>query len=100
MDYPATRAERLLLVKRLRSLPTQDWDRPSLCDGWTVRHVLAHLVTPFLVSPGSMAWTVVRSRSIAAAMDVKANELARRPTAELLDVLESNASSSFRPPGL
>jgi hypothetical protein len=33
-------------------------------------------------------------------MDLKARELARRPTAELLDVLESNASSSFRPPGM
>ena len=100
MDYPATRAERLLLVERLRTLPPQDWDRPSLCRGWTVRHVLAHLVTPFLVGRGSMAWTVLRARSVSTAMDVKARELALRPTTELLDILESNASSSFRPPGM
>ncbi|WP_299441709.1 maleylpyruvate isomerase family mycothiol-dependent enzyme [uncultured Phycicoccus sp.] len=27
----------------LESLSTDQWDRPSLCDGWTVRHVAAHL---------------------------------------------------------
>ncbi len=61
MDYPTTCAERLLLVERLRVLPPQDWDQPSLCAGWTVRHVLAHLAAPFLVGRGSMAWTIVRS---------------------------------------
>ena len=27
----------------LESLTTEQWERPSLCDGWTVRHVAAHL---------------------------------------------------------
>ena len=27
----------------LEGLSTDQWDHPSLCDGWTVRHVAAHL---------------------------------------------------------
>jgi uncharacterized protein (TIGR03083 family) len=27
----------------LEQLPAQQWDHPSLCQGWTVRHVAAHL---------------------------------------------------------
>ena len=27
----------------LEGLAPEQWDHPSLCDGWTVRHVAAHL---------------------------------------------------------
>ena len=27
----------------LERLSTEQWDHPSLCQGWTVRHVAAHL---------------------------------------------------------
>ena len=27
----------------LEQLTTEQWDHPSLCQGWTVRHVAAHL---------------------------------------------------------
>ncbi|WP_210401819.1 maleylpyruvate isomerase N-terminal domain-containing protein, partial [Dietzia sp. HMSC21D01] len=27
----------------LEALPPDDWDRPSLCDAWTIREVAAHL---------------------------------------------------------
>jgi uncharacterized protein (TIGR03083 family) len=35
--------ERAWMADLLESLPEEDWDRPSLCDGWTVRDVGAHL---------------------------------------------------------
>lgn len=35
--------ERAWLAEVLESLPDQAWQRPSLCDGWTVRDVAAHL---------------------------------------------------------
>lgn len=95
------RDERLLLVERLRDLPDSDWDRPSLCTGWSVRHVVAHLVTPFAVRPPAMALAVSRHRGIGGAMDAAARRIAaERAPDELLSVLEANASSSFRPPGL
>jgi uncharacterized protein (TIGR03083 family) len=94
------RDERLRLVERLRPLAAEDWDLPSLCVGWRVRDVLAHLVTPFLVSRTTMAGRIIRHRGISAAMDATAKDLAERPASDLLTVLESNAGSTFRPPGL
>lgn len=91
--------ERRALVARLREVPDDAWSAPSLCAGWTVREVLAHLATPFLVSVPAMGRAVLRTRSLAGAMDVTARSVARRPVAELIDVLETNARSAFRPPG-
>ncbi len=36
-------SERTWMADFLESLPEEDWARPSLCDGWTVRDVGAHL---------------------------------------------------------
>lgn len=38
-----TDSSRLGLVDLLRDLRDDEWDRPSLCSGWSVRHVAAHL---------------------------------------------------------
>lgn len=92
------RAERLGLVERLRGLPPDDWDRPSLCAGWSVRHVLAHLTTPFLVSRPRMLAQFATSRGISAGMNQAASRLAERPSEDLLGVLAANAGSTFRPP--
>jgi uncharacterized protein (TIGR03083 family) len=98
--FEELRDERLRLVERLRPIAAEVWDLPSLCVGWRVRDVLAHLVTPFLVSRTTMAGRVIRHRGISAAMDATAKTLAQRPAGELLTVLERNANSTFRPPGL
>ncbi len=36
-------AQRLRLAGLLDDLSEHDWQQPSLCDGWTVRDVAAHL---------------------------------------------------------
>lgn len=36
--------ERTALISDLMTLPTDDWSTPSLCPGWDVHDVLAHLV--------------------------------------------------------
>ncbi|MDQ3612427.1 MAG: maleylpyruvate isomerase family mycothiol-dependent enzyme [Actinomycetota bacterium] len=101
MAVETIRQERLLLVERLRALSESQWDEPSLCAGWTIRHVLAHLVTPFSVSAPAMALAVSRHRSIGRAMDSAAQRLAtQRTPEELLSVLEAKAGSTFRPPGM
>ena len=43
----------------LESLPEEQWDHPSLCDGWTVRHVAAHL-TLQRQGPGDAAGLIAR----------------------------------------
>lgn len=42
--WPIVHAERRRLVADLRGLPIARWRTPSLCPGWDVHDVLAHLV--------------------------------------------------------
>ena len=41
--WPTVRAEREALARDLRSISEEQWSTPSLCEGWTVRDVLAHM---------------------------------------------------------
>lgn len=42
--WPVVHAERAALIDFLDRIDDEDWDRPSLCEGWTIRDVVAHLV--------------------------------------------------------
>jgi uncharacterized protein (TIGR03083 family) len=56
--WAAIDEQRRALVRLLESLSAEDWDYPSLCDGWTVRQVAAHLAlqnTPWSAMPRAMA---------------------------------------------
>jgi len=44
-DWAAVAAERLALADLGASLSEAQWDAASLCDGWKVRHVFAHVVS-------------------------------------------------------
>ncbi|MEZ0341743.1 maleylpyruvate isomerase family mycothiol-dependent enzyme [Mycobacterium sp. pV006] len=48
------------LADLLDALDTAAWDTPSLCDGWTVRHVAAH-VTHSTVGAPRMLWEAARN---------------------------------------
>jgi len=41
--WPTVGAERRALADDLRNLTDEQWATPSMCDGWTVRDVLAHM---------------------------------------------------------
>lgn len=41
--WAAIDRQRLRTVDLLHELPEEEWRRPSLCEGWTVRDVAAHL---------------------------------------------------------
>jgi uncharacterized protein (TIGR03083 family) len=45
--------ERRSLASDLASLSEQQWSVPSLCDGWTVRDVLAHMTATAKITPAS-----------------------------------------------
>ena len=45
------KTERSSLVDALAALPDADWDRPSLCAGWSVREVVAHIVSTANMTP-------------------------------------------------
>lgn len=42
--WPVVHAERASLITFLESLDDKRWEVPSLCDGWTVHDVVAHLI--------------------------------------------------------
>ena len=93
--------ERQALADLLDTLTPEQWATPSLCRGWTVRHVAAHL----MVGPtGSMAGflrAMVRARgSFDRANRLLAEDRARLPTATLVADLREHAGSRFTPPGL
>lgn len=43
----AISAERSDLADLLEALPADQWNHPSLCEGWRVREVVAHIIMPF-----------------------------------------------------
>ncbi|MCT4353552.1 maleylpyruvate isomerase family mycothiol-dependent enzyme [Streptomyces sp. Je 1-79] len=55
-------AERAALVGDLAGLDDEQWERPSLCDGWTVHDVVAHLVDSARSTRLSFVVGLVRAR--------------------------------------
>ena len=76
------------------------WDAPSLCEGWLVRHVVAHVTMPVRLTPERYG------AELAAAggdFTVLSNTVAVRdgelPTRELLDQLRAPQLHAWQPPG-
>ena len=55
-------AQRERLLDTLDRLPDTAWSSPTLCEGWTVHHVLAHLVSLLDVPVRSWVVGTVRDR--------------------------------------
>ncbi|MFC5064586.1 maleylpyruvate isomerase family mycothiol-dependent enzyme [Actinomycetospora atypica] len=96
-----TAAERERLANLYAGLSPEQWAAPSLCAGWRVREVLAHVTMPYRHS----TWRVLRG--IAAArgdFNRFADRVARQDTArlsddELLAALRDNVRHPWLPPG-
>lgn len=54
-------AERGALADQLAGLAEARWDTPSLCSGWTVRQVLAHMASTPQFTPAGFVGGMVRS---------------------------------------
>src|SRR4051812_13481046 len=93
MDVRArTTANRLRLADFFDGLDDAQLATPSLCESWTVRDVLGHLVMPLAGSTIGFLREVVRSHgSLDRASVATARELARRPVAELTGLLREHA---------
>lgn len=53
-------AERADLADLLDSLTPDQWDRPTLCEGWTVRQVAAHVISYESLGLGALAMLMLR----------------------------------------
>ncbi|AXB41776.1 maleylpyruvate isomerase family mycothiol-dependent enzyme [Amycolatopsis albispora] len=89
------RAERLGLADFLEGLTEDEWRVPSLCEGWTVRDVAAHMTLSTRMSLRLTIKGVLRSRgSVHRMFDVLARDRAARFTpAELVAQLRETADS-------
>lgn len=94
-------AQRRELAAVLAALPAQRWDEASLCEGWRVREVVAHIVMPFRYSTRRFVVEMVRARG---SFHRLADRAARRDAAQLsppvlVQTLEQNADHPWKPPG-
>jgi uncharacterized protein (TIGR03083 family) len=97
---PEVAAERRELAEVLTSLSAPCWDGATLCAGWRVRELVAHMTMPFRYSTARFVAELVRSGGRFNAM---ADRCARRdgavPVPELLSALRDNATNPWTPPG-
>ena len=93
-------AERRELAEVLAGLPPESWDSPTLCAGWRVREVVAHITMPFRYPLPRFAFEMIRSRGNFNRM---ADRCARRdgaaPPVELSLSLRDNERNPWKPPG-
>ncbi|MET9632140.1 maleylpyruvate isomerase family mycothiol-dependent enzyme [Lentzea sp. NPDC006480] len=99
--WAAIRAERLDQAELLSSLTDEQWNAPSLCEGWRVKEVIAHTTLPFHSSRTRVLKEILKSAGrFNHASDRMAKEDARRLSKnELVGVLKSNADHRWTPPG-
>jgi len=92
--------ERLALADVLDGVLVEQWDAPSLCEGWTVRHVVAHLTMAFRLSGPRIGVEMVKARG---SFNRMADRVARRdaamPIAALAAAVRANARNEWCPPG-
>jgi uncharacterized protein (TIGR03083 family) len=55
-------AQRAEPAEVLAALPAPRWDEPTLCAGWRVREVVAHITMPFRFSGRRFALELAKSR--------------------------------------
>jgi uncharacterized protein (TIGR03083 family) len=96
----AITAERQDLADMLRGLPSDSWDTRTLCAGWRVREVVAHMTMPFRYSTVRFVTEVLKAGGNFNRM---ADRCARRdaaiPASELAAALSENVGHPWKPPG-
>lgn len=60
--WRAVAAERASLVELLETLSEDSWNHGSLCEGWRVRDVVAHIVLSARPSVGWILVNLIRAR--------------------------------------
>ena len=90
--------ERRRLRVLLEQLPEADWYAPSLCTGWEVRHVAAHVVSSPAARPADVVAALVRGRgNFNRAVYLEALRLGSRPAAQILADLRRYDGARSRP---
>jgi uncharacterized protein (TIGR03083 family) len=97
----AIAGERSDLADLLTGLPADDWDRTTLCAGWRVREVAAHITMAYRYSTPRFLLGMLKNRGN---FNRFADRAARRDavelsTAELAASVKDNIHRPWKPPG-
>jgi uncharacterized protein (TIGR03083 family) len=96
----ATAAEFMRLGDILEPLSADEWDTPSLCAGWRVREVVAHMTMAARYGPAEF---VAELQECNGDFTVLSNRVAERdgalPTATLIGNLRDETMHQWTPPG-
>jgi uncharacterized protein (TIGR03083 family) len=85
------RAEREDLLALLEGLPPDRWNTPSLCAGWTVRDVVAHVLSYDELGPRQLAKRFAEGLFVVDRVNaIGLREYATRTPAELVDLLRAH----------
>jgi uncharacterized protein (TIGR03083 family) len=97
--YARTTSNRLLIADFLAALDDTQWQADTLCAGWTVHHLAAHLIQPMLVGFGRFLVTALRYRGDTdRTVDHFTRQLAAQPRDELIAQLRAHAADRVNPP--
>lgn len=98
-SWQAIERQRLAIAGLLAGLTPEQWESPSLCAGWRVRDVAAHLTLVSLPpSPGSLLADLARARGSMHRMNTFATRRrAGRPPDRILADLRDSAGSRKLP---
>lgn len=98
---PLIAAQRRQLADTLAALPEARWDEPTLCEGWRVREVIAHIAMEYRYSAPRFLWHFAlagfdfhRVNDRRAAVDA-----AQLSSAELTASIRDNVDHPWKPPG-
>lgn len=96
----AIAAERRELAALLTTLVADQWNEPSLCAGWRVREVAAHMSMGFRLSLPAMIGELIKARGSLHRMtdQVARRDAVTRSTTELAAFLGDNADHPWTPP--
>ena len=90
--------QRADLADLLDTLSPEQWETPSLCPGWTVRHVAAH-ITQSTTSWGRLTFELLRSEFRFNAVTLRMAREDRRTPQEITAALRAMVGGRRRPPG-
>ncbi|WP_269856745.1 maleylpyruvate isomerase family mycothiol-dependent enzyme [Streptomyces sp. RPT161] len=93
-------AERRELADLLDGLSEKQWDAPTLCSGWRVRHVAAHMSMGFRYSFAKTAWELVKAGGNLHRMTDRCAraDAAAHSTRALAASMRDNANHPWKPP--
>jgi uncharacterized protein (TIGR03083 family) len=86
-------AQRLSLAGLLEQLSADEWRQPSLCTGWTIRDVAAHLTLQQLGVGGTIGMMARWRGSLDRTIHDAACRRAAQPTEQIIDQIRGTAGS-------